>query len=109
LFLTKMLTALRDIGRWSIKNNRAEVDVREGSKIVFLNFTNDCCYEGVDIEDFVPSKAAKYLYEPGQSKGNRPSPFAQITAPDKTLKKKIVAWIKKGLEYNKKRNIMICW
>ncbi len=94
-----MLVAIRDIGLWSIKNNKAEVDVREGSKIIFLEFTEDSKYLGAEIEDFVPSKATKYLYEPGQSKGNRPSPVAQITSSDKTLKKKILAWIKKGIDY----------
>jgi len=97
-----MLVAIRDIGRWSIRHGRAEVDVRDGSKIVFLKFSENCRYMGAEVEDFIPPKATKYLYEPGQSKGNRPSPVAQITSPGKTLKKKIVAWIKKGLEYAEK-------
>lgn len=94
-----MLEAVKEIGHWSLEKNKVEVDIKAGSRVIFLKFDDDYNYEGTDIEDFAPSKTEKYLYEPGQSKGNRPSPIAQITVPNKTLRKKTAAWLKKGLEY----------
>ncbi|HHT9110193.1 MAG TPA: TM1802 family CRISPR-associated protein, partial [Candidatus Brocadiaceae bacterium] len=99
-----MLSAIREIGKWQKeKLGKDELDVlikkpnfKIGGKIVFIKVNIDeKRFEGVELEDFDSIKINRYLFKEGSSKGNKPSPIAQVTEPEKTFKKKIKAWLKK--------------
>src|SRR5574341_484041 len=98
-----MLSAIRDIGRWQItksgKNEQGDILIKKPNfkegKIVFIKINLDKeIFDGIESEDFDFNKINKYLFKPGSSKGNKPSPVAQITDAGKTFKK-IMTWFKK--------------
>ncbi len=91
-----MLSAIKEIGRFV-----SQPKVKIEGKIIFITFGSDFSFEGIELEDFIPEKIDKYLFKPGESKGNRPSPIAQITSPEKTFNK-ITTWFKNAENIVKK-------
>ncbi|CAG0995710.1 hypothetical protein METP3_02935 [Methanosarcinales archaeon] len=98
-----MLSAIRDIGKWQIaKSGKKDLDVlikepnfKNGGKIAFIKINLDeKRFDRVELEDFDSSKINRYLFKKGSSKGNKPSPIAQIIEAEKTFKK-IKIWFKK--------------
>ncbi|WP_353685113.1 TIGR02556 family CRISPR-associated protein [Thermodesulfovibrio sp. 3907-1M] len=85
-----MLSAVKEIG-----NLVAQPTLKIEGKIIFLVLCSDFSFKGIEIEDFIPEKIDRYLYKPGESKGNRPSPFAPINRkePEKSFEK-IAKWLK---------------
>ncbi len=91
-----MLTAVREIGKLIPK-----LEVKIEGKIIFILFDSNFSFKGFELEDFIPEKIDRYLFKPGESKGNRPSPIAQITSPEKTFNK-ITTWFKNAENIVKK-------
>ncbi len=91
-----MLSAIKEIGKFI-----SQPTVKIKGKIIFITFGSDLSFKGIELEDFIPEKIDKYFYKPGESKGNRPSPFAQITTPEKTFNK-IITWFKNAENFVKK-------
>lgn len=95
-----MLSAIRDIGKWQIAKSGENEFIKEpnsknGGKIAFININLDeKRFDRVELEDFDSSKINSYLFKKGSSKGNKPSPIAQIIEAGKTFKK-IKIWFKK--------------
>lgn len=106
-----MLSAIRKIGKWwkdKSEKDRSDTfiptDKLKNSKIIFINInTEKKEFKGIELEDFESNKISRYLFKQGSSKGNKPSPIAQITEPKKTLKK-IITWLKNCLEIDEDAN-----
>lgn len=91
-----MLTAIREIGKWqttSSKNSGLFISKMDNAKVVFIKLDcNQGEFEGVGLEDYDSVKATKYLYKQGISRGNKPSPIAEITDTARTFDKKVKVW-----------------
>lgn len=88
-----MLSAIKDIGNMvSKKAWSSERPIGGKVLLVVINIVNSS-FSGIDLEDFDAKKIGLYLFSPGSSKGNVPSPFAPLTEPEKTYKK-IEKWLK---------------
>ncbi|MGB9833256.1 MAG: TM1802 family CRISPR-associated protein, partial [Caldisericum exile] len=86
-----MLSAVKEIGRFVSKPT-----VKIDGKIILIVLGSNLSFKAIELEDFIAEKIEdKYLYKPGESKGNRPSLFAPINLkePEKTFQK-IVTWFK---------------
>jgi len=94
-----MLSAIREIGDLVSKKAISNEQQIEG-KILSIVLDMENASFKIDIEDFDTLKTGLYLFNQGASKGNRPYPFAPLTEPEKTFKKKIQNWFKdcEGLE-----------
>lgn len=85
-----MLNAITMIGE--IGKGQASTRFIEGINIFINISTNPLQYLGIIVEDFDNKKINLYLYKDGASKGTTAYPFCPLTEPDKTLKKKVLAW-----------------
>ena len=85
-----MLSAVKEIGRFV-----SQPTVKIEGKIIFIVLDSNLSFKAIELEDFIAEKIDRYLYKTGESKGNRPSPFAPINLkePEKTFQK-IVTWFK---------------
>ncbi len=93
-----MLSAIKDIGDLVSKKGLSNERAIDGKILsIVINADNLSAY--IDIEDFDSDKANLYLFSPGSSKGNAPSPFSPLNRkdPGKTYKK-IKRWFKKCVE-----------
>jgi len=82
-----MLSAIKEIGDLIAENEFIERRPTEGKILSIVLDIEGPSYTGVDIEDFDSQKAGRYLFKPGASRGNAPSPFSTITDPSKTCSK----------------------
>jgi CRISPR-associated protein Csh1 len=88
-----MLSAIREIGIL-VSNQVVTPSSRTAGKIIAIVLNEEnTAFQDVELEDFDPDKADRYLYKDRGSKGNMPAPFAQITETGKTFKKKILQWL----------------
>src|SRR4030043_369758 len=86
-----MLSAIRDIG-CLVSTKAISGNKRIEGKILAILFNDDnSAFQEISVEDFDVEKINRYLYREGATKGNTPAPIAQITKPDKTFNKKILA------------------
>jgi len=101
-----MITAIRDIGRYSQNQNDnnnplatllTPIALRNYKYALVVEFKkNDDSfeYQGVHLEELSESTLDKYLYRKGGSNGPNDSPSALITEIEKTLSVKFYGWFK---------------
>jgi CRISPR-associated protein Csh1 len=97
-----LLDALYEIGKTYIKKEGLdEVDIlldelKITKTVIFVEFeldNNDLTWIDVNIGDFSPSDATKYLYKKGSSRGTNITPSALITkTPTGTFDLKFIKW-----------------
>lgn len=86
-----MITAVRSIGKL-INKRDIKVSKTVNGKIFSIVLSEDYNFVRVEIEDFDITRANRYLYREGASKGNTSVPIAEITEVEKTFKK-ISNWL----------------
>lgn len=88
-----MLTAIKEIGQFVANSSNVISETKIEGKVFFITIDLGNLSFDIDIEDFNSEKTKIWLYKTGSSKGNKPSPFPQLTEPKKTYKK-IKRWLK---------------